>query len=247
MNHKNRSIEQEAREILAREKGKNETTIQRWIKRIPDAKRIELDAKCSEAARTQKPAEFTLDETIEIIRAGGNETLANLLLDNAKSKNETALMASMSDKDYNLVSMLVQSQAKMMEAQAETNNLIVKVLSKIDSVFQMKTISEKDNLVRLPVSIPEMDIRSEINKTISDYAVKENMPFNVVWDLVYTDFNYIYHTNVKVKAKNKGVSVISYIEAEGKLSELLAVAIKTLPLGRSTLRHSAIKRTADGI
>lgn len=213
--------------------GKSERTIRLWIGKISENNSglspegiTGLSEKISSAEKTKKPADFTLEETIEIIRAGGNETLANLLLDNAKSKNETALMASMSDKDYNLVSILVQSQAKMMEAQAETNNLIVKVLSKIDSVFQMKTISEKDNLVRLPVSIPDMDIRSEINKTIRDYAVKENMPFNVVWDLVYTDFNYIYHTNVKVKAKNKGVSVISYIEAEGKLSELLAVAIK---------------------
>jgi DNA-binding transcriptional MerR regulator len=65
----------------------NKTTVQRWFKKIPDAKRIEIDAKCIESIKSQKPADFTLDETIEIIKAGGNNTLADLLLENSKMKN----------------------------------------------------------------------------------------------------------------------------------------------------------------
>jgi hypothetical protein len=42
-----------------------------------------IEMKCLEAQKTKKPADFTLEETLAIIRAGGNETLANLLADNA--------------------------------------------------------------------------------------------------------------------------------------------------------------------
>lgn len=64
----------------------DKTTVQRWIKRVPDAKRIELDAKCTKAQREQKEADFSLEETLAILRAGGNETLADLLAMNAKAE-----------------------------------------------------------------------------------------------------------------------------------------------------------------
>ena len=81
----------------------NQTTVQRWIKKIPDAKRIEIDAKCIEATRQQKPADFTLDETILIIRAGGNETLANLLHENAKQKDAVVLVTEKTDDIFKAI------------------------------------------------------------------------------------------------------------------------------------------------
>jgi hypothetical protein len=64
----------------------DKTTVQRWLKKTPDAIRIGLDAKCIEAQRSQVEAEFTLSETIAIIRSGGNDTLADLLADNARKE-----------------------------------------------------------------------------------------------------------------------------------------------------------------
>lgn len=46
-----------------------------------------ISEKLNTAYKTKKPAEFNLDEVIAIVRAGGNELLANLLLENAISKN----------------------------------------------------------------------------------------------------------------------------------------------------------------
>ena len=63
----------------------DKTTVQRWIKRIDDAKRIEIDAKCTEADATKKPARFDLREVLAIINAGGKHTMAALLAENAKS------------------------------------------------------------------------------------------------------------------------------------------------------------------
>lgn len=73
--------------------GKTERSIRLWINKPSEktsdisektsetsGKMSEIRSKISEARKTSKAAQFTLEETIEIIKAGGNETLANLLL-----------------------------------------------------------------------------------------------------------------------------------------------------------------------
>ena len=47
-----------------------------------------LSLKIREAQETKKPADFTLPETLAIIRAGGNKTLAALLEDNARNADK---------------------------------------------------------------------------------------------------------------------------------------------------------------
>lgn len=60
-----------------------DTTIRRWAE-LASAKMAEVGAKMADAAEKKKPARFTLPETLAIIRAGGKNTLAALLEENAK-------------------------------------------------------------------------------------------------------------------------------------------------------------------
>ncbi len=60
-------------------------TAQLWAKKAGE-KFSSVREKISSAGHG-KPSDFTLPETIAIIRAGGNETLANLLQENAISKS----------------------------------------------------------------------------------------------------------------------------------------------------------------
>ncbi len=62
-----------------------ETTIRRWAEKA-SAKMADISAKMAKARETSVAAEFTLPETIAIIRAGGNDTLADLLEMNAKQE-----------------------------------------------------------------------------------------------------------------------------------------------------------------
>ena len=66
----------------------NEITIRRWAVSASD-KMSEISDKMSKARETSVAADFTLPETIAIIRAGGNETLANLLAENAARQTKT--------------------------------------------------------------------------------------------------------------------------------------------------------------
>jgi len=75
------------------------TTVQDWIKKMNENRsdlnengssnlneiRSGILEKIAKARKDSKPADFTLEETIAIVRAGGNETLANLLAENAKA------------------------------------------------------------------------------------------------------------------------------------------------------------------
>ena len=58
----------------------SESTVRNWI---TSAKTAEVSAKTAKAKETSVAADFTLYETLAIIRAGGNDTLADLLAMNA--------------------------------------------------------------------------------------------------------------------------------------------------------------------
>lgn len=61
---------------------KSHQTVGRWVetaKSKMDSIRSKMDK-----ANSRCPARFTLEETIAIVRAGGNQTLADLLLQNAQ-------------------------------------------------------------------------------------------------------------------------------------------------------------------
>lgn len=61
-----------------------ESSIRRWIDQA-SAKMASLSVKMADALKSKKPAQFSLDETLAIIRAGGKNTLADLLAQNAKT------------------------------------------------------------------------------------------------------------------------------------------------------------------
>ena len=211
---------------IAKLTGKSERTIRRWISSPSDKMTGSseimsgLSVKIAESERTKKPTDFNLDETITIVKAGGFETLANLLSENAQNQKETALIASMPDKDYNLVSMLIKSQTEMVKSQTETNNLLIKVLSKLDAVQQ---IQEPVNNV---VQLPEISMRKEAVRLVNDYVQKTGVGYQEIWGMIYSDFYYVYSINVKLRANNMNMSVIDYIETNGYLPELLAIVKK---------------------
>jgi transcriptional regulator with XRE-family HTH domain len=79
MSHDTQSMTMEEIATLC---GAGKTTVRRWVD-TACAKMAHLRAKMAHAFETKVAARFTLPETIAIIRAGGNETLADLLAQNA--------------------------------------------------------------------------------------------------------------------------------------------------------------------
>ena len=72
----------------------SESTVRNWAK-LASAKTAEVSAKIAKARETSVAADFTLPEVIAIVRAGGNETLANLLAENAVGPKKTKVITGL--------------------------------------------------------------------------------------------------------------------------------------------------------
>ena len=77
---------------LAKLCGVGQSTIRRWAD-TASVKMAEISAKMAKARKTSRAALFTLEETIEIVRAGGNTTLADLLLENAQRNGQAGRLS----------------------------------------------------------------------------------------------------------------------------------------------------------
>jgi len=172
-----------------------------------------IGQKLTEASKTKKPAAFTLEETIEIVRAGGNENLANLLMQNAQSSQQTAIGSSLTSKDIDLISAIVSKTI------AATTELLSGRVQNIETAFEKRK-------ALLPA--PDIKPRDAINKLVRDFATRTEMQYNSVWNKIYTEFNYTYNVSVRVSATNRNMTIIDYIETEGMIEQLLSVAVKVL-------------------
>ena len=71
-----------------------------------------------------------------------------------------------------------------------------------------------------------MDPRSRINKIVREGAQHQGIDFPVAWSNLYRDFGYRTHSSPTVAAKNRGMKILDYIEVEGQLNVLEAVALE---------------------
>lgn len=189
---------------------KSSKTLLNWINKNGQNMTM-ISQKLTEAQKSKKPADFTLEETIEIIRAGGNETLANLLMQNAQSK-ESADVVALTNRDMILISTVIE----------KTVSAVVKTF-KNEGIFREVKPLEQTGGELIPLPAPVISPRSKANQIINSYVVRTGTEHRIVWGWIYSDFYYAYHINVRVQAENRGMKPIDFIESEGLMSQLLAI------------------------
>jgi len=192
--------------------GKGATSIRRWA---TSTKMANILTKMANAKKTKEPAEFTLDETISIIRAGGHDTLANLLLQNSKGEPEKISGSSLTSKDIELISVIVSQTV---------SQTISATIQHLDSRMGRIESRIEDRQALLPP--PEIAPRDHINKLVREYANRTGLVHSIVWGYIYTEFKYTYKMDVKRLASNRDMAIIEYIETEGMIEQLLAVTMK---------------------
>ena len=76
-------------------------------------------------------------------------------------------------------------------------------------------------------SLPEIPIRKRIFNVVKAWAVNQgDSDFEGAFHRLYTDFSDRFGIDVQLRARNRGIKPIEYIEQEGKLEELYACAVK---------------------
>jgi len=184
--------------------GKSETTIRRWIS---SAKMAHISAKMADAGSAKVPADFTLDETIAIIRAGGNHTLADLLKQNAEQDKKTAL-----------------TKREIQMIQVAVRQVTEDIMEQINRTRPAKTELPPGKIEMLHLPSPEKNERDQLNQIIRKYASNQSLPHAIVWGQLYQELYYRLNINVRKRAQNRNMPIIDYIESEGMLLQALSVA-----------------------
>ena len=71
---------------------------------------------------------------------------------------------------------------------------------------------------------PQIKPRDRINMLVRSYASASGVPYRDCWNELYRQFSYRTNTNPKKCAENRGMGILDYIETEGQIGTLEAVA-----------------------
>lgn len=194
--------------------GKNKSTIGRWIEKA-GCKMQSISCKMQQAT-PDNPSDFTLDEVEAILRAGSmSKDAVSILMENARNNQRNVYQAnqnnSLSDREIEMITKIVSTTVAMTIEQLD------KRMSKIET-----RIENRAALLPPPAIKP----RDHINMLIRKYSSNNNLDYKIAWDELYLQFGYRTNSNPKLCAKNRGMSIIDYIETEGQIEILESIAME---------------------
>lgn len=195
---------------LASFTGKDERTVQRWIKKAGD-KMSAIGDKMSVAGHG-KVVDYTIDEVEQILlNSSMSKDAVSILMQNARqSKKQTS---TLTDRDVELISSIVSlTVAKTIE---QLDNRMKKIENRIEERQALLPARKKDS-------------RAHITELVRNYAFNHNMNYNNVYSLLYREYGYRTHSNPTVSAYNRHVTTIEYIEQSGNIEILESIAIELL-------------------
>ena len=199
---------------------KDKATISRWIAK---AKLQNATIQLQNATTKTKGRDYTIDEVEAILNASTlSKDAVAILMKNAR---ETQAEQGNINRDLAPISNM-QSCLSLRE---------IEIISSIVSMSVQKTVEAiEPRLARLEkvvgeqILLPfnnEIDVRTRINVIVRKYATENNVDIKSVWHKLYKVFGYKTHTNPSLCAKNRGMSIIDYIESEGQLDVLEKIAL----------------------
>ena len=195
---------------LASFTGKDERTVQRWIKKAGD-KMSAIGDKMSVAGHG-KVVDYTIDEVEQILlNSSMSKDAVSILMQNARqSKKQTS---TLTDRDVELISSIVSLT-------------VAKTIEQLDN--RMKNIENRIEERQALLPARKKDSRAHITELVRNYAFNHNMNYNNVYSLLYREYGYRTHSNPTVSAYNRHVTTIEYIEQSGNIEILESIAIELL-------------------
>jgi hypothetical protein len=195
---------------------KSTKTILAWIKNNGQKMPI-ISQKLTDAEKTKKPADFTLDETIQILRAGNvSESLISLLIENANDKgialsNGKARNELLTEKDIEFISIIV-------------SRTVAETIKSLDN--RMSNIENKYEERRSLLPAPKLSDRDNLRQLINTYSNCNSFSYASVWNMLYKEVYYRMNVNLKERAENRNITAIDYADQEGLIPEILSIALE---------------------
>lgn len=192
---------------IAKSVNKNVSTIQRWVNKAA-RKMQSIDGKMQSSTSTY-PADYTLEETLAIIEAGMGKNAAGIFRANAEREPQARETLTQRDKELiaEIVSMTVSRTMERLDQRMAT----------IENHYQQRA-------ALLPA--PQISDRENLNRIIRQYAKDQGISHSVVWGTLYSELYYRLNVNVRLRAENRNIPVIEYIDQEGLMPETLSIALE---------------------
>ena len=183
---------------IAEAVGKDERTVRRWIKAVADKMSVVKD-KMS-ASSPVNPADYDLDETVAIIEYGMGKNAASLYRMNASQSSQNDEVPAIQNAD-----------ARIDRLEAMVEKLCATMMSQIAQPTQKAIPALK------------MKPRAELNMIVRQ-AGKSEDAFREAWGELYKHAYYRLGVNFTLRAKARDMATLDYVEQEGFIVDLLAIA-----------------------
>jgi hypothetical protein len=177
---------------------KDDRSVRRWINKASDKMSVIKD-KMS-ASNSTNPADYNLEETCFIIEQGLGKNASELFRSNAKREIKVP----------------------------DTNTR----LDRLEALIEKVLLMQLNNVVKEPEKqltfsdAPQKTKRAELREIINKYTADRNCNHIEVWTQLYQQIYYRMNINVKICADNRGMDKLDYIEKEGLMDEVVALARK---------------------
>ncbi|NEO88442.1 MAG: hypothetical protein F6J87_30075 [Spirulina sp. SIO3F2] len=115
------------------------------------------------------------------------------------------------------------------------------IVTRVEALEQRKQPSLKlqsgvDGHISLHYGPPTVDVpprsrRTELNELVKDYAfrqregTKDGNEYRKAWNALWREVRSRLHVDVKLRAANRGVSNLDYVEAEGLMEQIYSIAV----------------------
>lgn len=134
-------------------------------------------------------------------------------LQNAEVATQNAKVSSLSEKDIAIISQIV----------SVTVSETIKALD-----GRMTNIEQKIEQRKMLLPAPQLDARAHIKKMIDEYVSRNGIEHRDAYRYLYREFFYRTRCNASLCAKNRGMKTIDYIDDEGMIEILEAIAMEVL-------------------
>lgn len=196
---------------LAKFTGKNESTIQRWIKKA--ACKMSSVACKMQAAGHGKITDYNIEEIECILTCSSlGEDAVAVLMQNARhgAQDKACKESIFSEKDFAMISQIVSLTV------AETMIQLDSRLTRSENKIEEKKV--------LPA--PQIKPRDHVCKLVREYSNKNSVDYVETWRELYNQYGYRTNSNPSICAKNRGMKIIDYIDAEGQIEVLESIAME---------------------
>jgi hypothetical protein len=191
---------------IAEAVGKTERSVRNWVSKV--AEKSSAMTEKSSASTSTYPADYTLDETCEIIAAGMGANAAGIFRANAE---RSSVPTAGNDLDQAFKAAVAG---------------IYQMIQQYDQRISAVEGAQKQRAALLPA--PEKTPRAELSQLVRSYANTRGMEYRAAWTTLYQEILYRLRINVPTRAKNEGIKSIDYLDREGMLDVACSIMAEIL-------------------